>query len=228
MPSESSKRKASTPSPTATPEAPAKKHNADTTRRTMNELKELINGLSDKIGSMEKNLSDRLDRLERSFEEDKTQILAKQQELEARIDSLERQNKRQNIVVTGLPIKKDSSALQTLNLFLKEKINKDVSALDAFAVRLKSGDYKIIAKMGSVEDKMKIMKEKREAKGLDSVFINDDLIKKDQFAQYKARELKKTMTEKGKNVKIGFRKVFIDGREHAWDEQSLTYKERKN
>ena len=62
----------------------------------------------------------------------------------------------------------------------------------------------------------------------DRVYIWDDLIPKDQFVQFKAREFIKKLRGEGRDAKIGNGKVFVGGKALWWSEETQSFVERKN
>ena len=139
-----------------------------------------IGGLGTKIDHIEKAME--------CWKEEKAVIVAKQSELGARLDRLERQEKMANIVITGLPVVegRNPDVRAAVNNLLSTQLQKQTVVQDAYQVKSKSGESKIIAKLPSVADKRTVMA----AKGSlpDKIYISDDLIRKDQFVQYKVRE----------------------------------------
>lgn len=98
--------------------------------------------------------------------------------------------------------------------------------VDAFKVKLKSGHCKYIVRMRSWDDKMTVMKANREMKN--DVYMDDYLIRKDQFIQLKAREFAKAIRNDGKQAKIGAGKVYVNGVVHIWDEKGQSFVSQKN
>ncbi|KAJ3638557.1 hypothetical protein MTP99_001910 [Tenebrio molitor] len=66
----------------------------------------------------------------------------------------------------------------------------------------------MLAKIESWEQKKNIMLNK-----------NDDLIKEERETQKKLRELAREERDRGKRVKIGYRKIQINGDWFRWDER---------
>lgn len=227
----SSKRKASTPSPSSAANTPVKRFNSsERMGKDMEDVKDLIKGLAEKFTLMDQNLNQRLDRLEKKFdawEEEKTEIRNRQDALEARLERMERQTKRNNVVITGLPLQKERPARMVTKEFFKEKLNQEAPVIDAFYVKTRGGT-KIVAKMASSDDKVAIMKSKRGASGLEKVYIDDDLTKREEFIQFKARELKKSLKAQGQEAKVGFQKVYAGDKLFMWNEEINEFKERKN
>ena len=123
-------------------------------------------------------------------------------------------------------VKGPGSAKAAVNTLFQEKLNVTTEVSDAFEIKLKTGKTKIIAKFDSYEDKIAVMKAKKSLP--DGIFINDDLIAKDQFLQYKAREFVKSLGSGRKDVRIRTGTVLVDGTSYAWEESSQRFIERKN
>lgn len=166
-----------------------------------------------------------------TWQQDKAQIIQKQTELENRIDQLERQQKRNNIVITGLnSVAGDTRNAKTIanDLFTKE-MQQTVSCLEAFQMKTKNGQTKIIAKMCTLEDKLRVMKSSRDSiKDGKKIFLSDDLIKKDQFMMFTARKFRDQAKNENKEAKIAYGKVFVNGVAHVWDAEAQTFVNRKN
>lgn len=61
------------------------------------------------------------------------------------------------------------------------------------------------------------MKNKRKLKGYD-VYIDEDLTKQDREVQAKLRERRKLEMSKGNKVRIGYRKIMINGEWEYYDD----------
>lgn len=101
---------------------------------------------------------------------------------------------------------------------------------EAYKFTSKKGATKIIAKLNSQEDKQLVMRNKQQLSTITGkpIYISSDLIKKDEYAQFKGREFAKQMKENGKLVKIGYKKVIVDNTEYKWDAGTETYINEKN
>lgn len=166
-----------------------------------------------------------------TWQQDKAQIIQKQTDLENRIDQLERQQKRNNIVITGLnSVAGDTRNAKTIaNELFTNQMQQTVSCLEAFQMKTKNGETKIVAKMGSLDDKLRVMKGGRDSiKDGKKIFLSDDLIKKDQFMMFMARKFRDQAKNENKEAKIAFGKVFVNGVAHVWDAEAQTFVNRKN
>ena len=206
---------------------PAKKGSGPSNAELMRAICDMKSLLQAETGG----LGTRIDHIEKAMEcwkEEKAVIVAKQSELEARLDRLERQEKMANIVITGLPVVegRNPDVRAAVNNLLSTQLQKQTVVQDAYQVKSKSGESKIIAKLPSVADKRTVMA----AKGSlpDKIYISDDLIRKDQFVQYKVREYARSQRKNGAEVKLGRGRVFVNGTPHIWDDIAQGFVTRKN
>jgi hypothetical protein len=81
------------------------------------------------------------------------------------------------------------------------------------------GGKMIVADLESWGEKRKVMENKRklrEKKGK-RVYIEDDLTKKERDIQKELRALAKEERQKGLRVKVGYKKIWIEGKGFRWD-----------
>lgn len=202
--------------------------------KTLNEnLNSMRNDFNSNLTTMRNDFQAQFDKLNTKIEtqfvtwqKEKEELITKQAELESRVDRLERQEKRNNVVITGLKVSQQISARSAVDDLFTKQLGLTVTALDAFQIKLKSGQSKFIARMRSWDDKMAVTKANREMKN--DVYIDDDLIRKDHFIQFKAREFAKLVRADGKEAKVGAGKVFVNGVVHVWDENGQSFLSRKN
>ena len=190
-------------------------------KANMNDMNNNINALRNEVTSELASLKIKLE----SWQEEKKIFEEKQKELESRLDRLERERKRKKVVITGLN-KGSGSAKAAVNSMLKESLKSTTEVADAFEIKLRTGQAKIIAEFSTMDDKMAVMREKKSLP--DKVFINDDLIAKDQFLQYKAREFVKSLGKEKKVAKIRTGSVQVDEVTYVWEEQAQSFVTRKN
>ena len=187
-----------------------------------------MNEMNNNISALREDVTNELVTLKLSLETwqvEKKAILDKQKELEVRLDRLEREGKRKKVVISGLA-KGTGSAKTAVNSLIKESLKLPTEVGDAFEIKLRSGQTKIIAQFKSMDDKLKVMREKKALPK--NVFINDDLIARDQFLQFKAREFVKTLGHGKKEVRVRTGAVQVDGTAYVWEEQSQSFVPRKN
>lgn len=145
--------------------------------------------------------------------------------MEERILHLERDAKHLNIVISGLEFTTPEQGFAAANELLQSKVDKNVKVTGIRSFTTRKGDKKIVAACGSLLDKRTIMAAKKSLQTNDGnrtakIFVDDDLTPGDRQIQYKAREFAKMKREKGSDVRIGTRKVKVDGEWLFYDEDT--------
>lgn len=144
------------------------------------------------------------------------------EELQLRIEKLEREKIKNNLVITGIKI--DTENRETLKVatknFLNETLKVDVEVKDVYKI----GDKRCIVEMESLKGKIEVLRNKAKLSGKD-VYIDSDLTPKERKIQKQLREVAKTEKEKGAKVKVRYQKLIIDGRLMIWDEKTNKIKE---
>jgi hypothetical protein len=102
--------------------------------------------------------------------------------------------------------------------WLEREIGVKVNVKEAFKI---NKDKRMLAKIESWEQKKNIMlnKTKLKEKKDERMYIDDDLTKEERETQKKLRELAREERDRGKRVKIGYRKIQINGEWFRWDER---------
>lgn len=231
-------RDSNTPSPENPVAQPTKKVNMG--EKTLDDLFQAINcldtSINGRINSLEdglrasvKTLAENLETKFQVWEVEKTALIGKQRELEQRIHDLERRERKNGAIITGLGATRDNVKVVVNNTFAK--LDQPVTVADAHVFNAKGGATKVFVRFHSFDDKMSVFKQKKNLTGPDGkeqVFINDDLTRADREMQYHARSLAKTLRGQKKTVKMGHGKLCVDGEWMVWDESSKTFVSQKN
>lgn len=140
-------------------------------------------------------------------------------ELDNRLERLENGRRKNNIVVQGVRIETNNPEVlqNTIGNFLEKELQ--IETVVESAVRL--GERTCLVGLANQEEKRKVMlnKQKLRFKTGERVYIQEDMSKKDREIQKKIRMRAKEERDKGKTVKIGFRKIFIETEEWRWNAQ---------
>ncbi|KAH0814792.1 hypothetical protein GEV33_007999 [Tenebrio molitor] len=123
---------------------------------------------------------------------EKADWMKRMEMIEEKMEQREKKERKNNVIITGI-----GEAF---------KINKDKM---------------ILAKIESWEQKKNIMLSKsklKEKKG-ERMYIDDDLTKEERETQKQLRELAREERDRGKRVKIGYRKIQINGDWFRWDKR---------
>jgi hypothetical protein len=100
-----------------------------------------------------------------------------------------------------------------------------VNVKEAFKI---NKDKMMLAKIESWEQKKNIMLNKsklKERKG-ERMYIDDDLTNEDRKTLKKLREVAREEKDRGKRVKMGYRKIQINGKWFIWDEREVKQKKK--
>lgn len=129
-----------------------------------------------------------------------------------RQDKLDRKN---NIVINGL-IGEDKNMSQEVEELMRSKLEVE---LETKWIRIvgRQGNKIVIVGLRSWEDKLAIMRNKHKLRN-SNVFINDDLSKGDRERQGRIREAAREQIRQGRDVKVGYNRIRIDGVWKKWEE----------
>lgn len=189
------------------------------------DMKELRSDFNGKLELLSSQMANKFE----EWEQEKREIGNKQQELETRIDELERRQKRANIIITGLVVDATPIRKQVEKLF-NDKLGQQIRVNDAYAIKTKDGKNKVIATIRSLEEKSIVMKNKKklQLENGEKIFVDDDQIRKDEIISFKAREFARKMRESGKEATAYKKTVYVNNLVHIWDEETLGFVNRKN
>lgn len=127
-------------------------------------------------------------------------------------DRVERERRRRNTVLKGAEWGEECKK-GAVTIFIKENKRIEVELEGTQKMRVGEKNTIIIATLKSWEEKMKVMREK--GKMGQGIYIDDDLTKKEREIQQRLRRIARVRREKGEYVKIGYKKLKIEGR---WNE----------
>lgn len=228
-------RESNTPSPeyTHTKRANMTGKSNDDLFRAITDMKASINN---RMECMEKDLKETVNsmsaKLESKFaewEEEKQQLLTHQKAMEKRLNELERRERRNNALITGLEATREDVKVVVNKAFAG--LDQPVEVVEATVFKQQSGTCKIFVRFNNFEEKMAVFRQKKKlqtADGKGQVFINDDLTRREQEMQYHGRMFAKTMREQKKSVKMGYGKMCVEGEWWTWDDETKSYVNRKN
>jgi hypothetical protein len=174
------------------------------------EMKAEIRKNSDEM----KCIKEQIIRMKEEWREEKCELLYKIQQSEQRIEKLEKDKIRNNLVITGISMDvNDEAKLKqaAVNLF-REEFKEEVKIRRAFKI----GQAKCIVELEEWSDKLKILKTKGGLRGKD-IFIDAELTRNEREIQKKIRDQARNEKGKGSNVKVGYQKLIVDGKVMKWN-----------
>lgn len=145
------------------------------------------------------------------------------EKIETTIDRMEKEKRRNNVVIQGLNTKlqNEKTVKEVVEEFIKKNLQPEINIKSA----KKLSDQVCLVEFNNRMDKEKIMKVKNKLKHLKSprVFINDDMSREEREIQGKIRKKAKEEKADGKSVKIGFQKIIINGEEWVWNKNEENF-----
>lgn len=151
------------------------------------------NNIDSKLKAFESKIESRLGTIEGTLKDLQEENLALREDnkrLSTQMNLLDRDRRRNSVVISGLTATNPEEAVVVINKALKSSgVEPTPTIKNVQILRLKSGQ-KMIGTFQSLEEKRVIMKNKRNIKTVDGnpVFIDDDLSPEDSKIQFLARE----------------------------------------
>ncbi|XP_046615350.1 uncharacterized protein LOC124302827 [Neodiprion virginianus] len=138
-------------------------------------------------------------------------------EMEWAIERKEREKRRGNIVVRGARLEKGREKEELKKIL--QLIGVEVEVKDMWEVGAKKGGEKgiWIARLGNREQKRQVMGRKSLLKGREER-IGEDLTWAERRMKWKLREIAAIEERRGNRVRIGYAKIWIEGKMWKWDE----------
>lgn len=137
-------------------------------------------------------------------------------ELRHRLLQVERDTRQLNFVASGIQFATPQEGYTKLKNTISTATNNEVRVTGIRILNMRDG-ARIVAKCNSLEDKIKIKQIKKtlstvHADGTSApIYINDDLPKPDREVQSRLNGIAKEMRKSGKDIRMGFHKLKVDG-----------------
>lgn len=159
----------------------------------------------------------------KEWQKEKEELNERIERLEFDREKKEREEKRQNIVIKGANFENDN-LVNSVKEFIKEKVKVEAKIKKAFNIRTKENKKVTVVQLESIEKKKEVMKNKKNI-GPMKVFIDDDLTWKEREIQSKIREMAKKKRQEGREVRVSYMKLMVDGKWIKWNEYKNKFEE---
>lgn len=200
------------------------------------EIKEMLQILMQEVQEIRKeNKEYREDLLELKEQNEKMrgeikQLRERVEELEIiekQVDRMDKAGRRDNIVLSGIEIKGNSSEEMANNL--EEFIQQNMQVETKIKEVHKINERMWMAKVESFEKKVVILKNKHKLRNgtQKNVYITSDLTEQERRIQKKIRERAEKERNGGKRVRIGYQKLIIENKKWVWNHQSQEIEQEK-
>jgi hypothetical protein len=156
---------------------------------------------------------------EKKWEEEKNSMSERVARLETKMENEERRRRKNNIVITGWRSEGSSKQQSRVEVekFIKENIG-EAKVKDCYNIN----KDQILVQMEEWSGKEKVMKQKGKLRGnraTEKIFIDNYLTKKEREIQKKIRAIAREEKRQGKDLKVGYMKITIEGVQMRWNEE---------
>lgn len=190
----------------------------------MDLLMEMVRGIdttTKEIQQTQKIMQENIARINHEnilLKEENEQIRKEMKEMSDRIEKLEREKIRKNVIITGF----ETSSEDRINLrteaekFVEDKIGQKIKIKDA----IKIGPSVCKIELEEFEDKVKIMKNKSKLRYLrEKIYMDSEMTRKEVVIQRRLKQFARENREKGKHVKVSYQRAYMDGKVWKWNER---------
>lgn len=196
-----------------------------------------------------RELKDELIRKGNEWKEEKEEMKRKLEDLEGVIEAKdktinwlvhkeemrERRERKNNIVIKGWKALENENLEAEVTDFLKDQLKVETKIKEARWIKRGRQDKRaVIAELFSWEAKKEVMKKKSILKRTGTpnfqevIYINNDMTFSEREAQRAIRGRVEEEKKQGKTVKVGFKKLIVDGKIWKWNEGRSVVEERED
>jgi hypothetical protein len=179
------------------------------------EVKEMRNDISQNNKEM-KSLREDVRTMQVNWEKEKLDLEEKITKTEEKIEKLEKDKIRNNLIVTGMRMETEDEEL--LRITMEKKINKELSLNVKVKKVYKIGQDRYNVEMNNWNEKLMVLKTKGKLRGKE-IYIDSALTLTEREIQKKIRDLAKKERIKGATVRVKYQGVEIDGRSWKWNKK---------
>jgi hypothetical protein len=189
-------------------------------REEIKTLRKELAAMREENGELRKELvtvREEMRRREEKGQVEKADWTKRMKMIEEKMEQREKKERKNNVIITGIGAK-SGNIERGMEEWLGREIGVKVNVKEAFKI---NKDKMMLAKIESWEQKKNILlnKSKLKEKEDERMYIDDNLTKEEREIQKKLRELAREERNKRKRVKIGYRKIQINGEWFRWDER---------
>lgn len=188
------------------------------TEENMEEMKQMMKQMMEMIKTNteeNKSLREEMRRKEEKWESEKLQLEKRIETLENRLEEQEKERRRCNIVIKGMT-ERQTYNQQEIKEWFKNNIKVDVEVKNVTKLNQPGKRSMLLVKLENFHEKQEIMKNKNKLKETD-IYIENDLTLDERKIAANIRQIAKEQRRKGKQVKIGYKKMYIDKKLYTWN-----------
>ena len=149
--------------------------------------------------------------------------------LENRITVMEREDRKNNILIKGLDVASEEQLqCPDVEVSIESKLKTKAKLTAIREIKRNAGQRMMITRCETFEQKLQIIKAKNRL-NWSQCFTENDLTREERKTQAILRNMARGEKEKGKGIKVGYKKLIIDGEIWDWkgEENRLVRKQTK-
>lgn len=154
---------------------------------------------------------------EKKWEKEKELLINRLEILEDKVEKEEKEKRKNNVIIKGLHPGSQNVQKEVEKMFA-EKLKVQTGARDAFKISKPGKGDIILVKMESWAKKQEVMRASNLLKGTE-IYVEHDLTREERKIQVEIRKIAREENNKGKNTKIGYKKLIIEGEEYKWSKR---------
>lgn len=152
---------------------------------------------------------------EENWQRERKELMGRVKDLEDEEEKKDKRARKNNVIITGMDWREGKRS-EDVETWLRRDLGVEAEVKEAYEV----GGNKLVARIGSWEQKQRVMRSKSELKNgkNNKVFIDHDLTPKEREVQRVIRGVAKEERTRGRRVEVGYRRLKVDGRTKSWND----------
>lgn len=138
----------------------------------------------------------------------------------------EKEERRRNLVLRGIRIGERGIREITEEVLKKIGVEAKIEDIKKIDIGKKDKDSLVVIKVGSEEEKSRIMQNKWKLKGSE-IWLNDDLTWEERRVRWKVTQVARKEQGEGRKVRIGQGRIWIEGEWWMWDEERGEFRDTR-
>lgn len=187
-------------------------------KENMEEMKAMMSEMMQQMQlNIEENrrLREEMKKDNEKWKEERKQLTDRIDKLEERIEAMDREKRKCNIIIKGL-LPKNPTTKETVANLLEEKLGEKVHIKKVSTISIREdGSAVTLAEMETWEDKQIVMRNKNKMKNT-RIYIEHDQTLEERRIAVEIRKIARNERMKGHAVKIGYKKISIQGENYRW------------
>lgn len=206
------------------------RHKDDMMKMIRRELKEEMKQIKSEFEKFKEEEREKMEKLK----EENADLKKRVEEIEKRRDDQERRDRRLNVVMRGVEVEGGNMKDAAVGVLKKlGGLDKEIKIREVYKIGNRMNDRMndrtnesvLLVKLNSLDDKKEIMIRRNKLTGT-KIYVDDDLTKDERERQKEIRLWAKREKERGRRVKVGFGKAWMNGKEYVWSEERKCMNEK--